>query len=1117
MATFRKYGGTNFSPISNIVRHNILNSKSSSFNTSGLYNSKETHLSHIDMSGNSLLHVGNLYFQDGTSMSSAQVINPGLQQVLINNPSAGDKTMTNVRSIGYSNNGGNQTSAYTGYMTSGTYKYATLTLDSNGKMTNIVSNTTTTGGLSEVLSTSGNGGGNSMTNLGSIEQTTGTTSLQETQFNGNITQFNGLNTLNATKFDGNITQSSGSNTLNATKFDGNITQTSNYIYQSGTGTNKNTLKATQFSGDIEQTSNYIYQSGTGTNKNTLKATQFSGNIEQASDYIINQLGTGINKNTLKATDFGGDIIQLNGSNILKDTKFDGNISQSSGSNTLNATTFSENITQDLDKIIIQSGTGTPINELKGTEFKAKCSYVSSVGNFSDNDIPNKSYVDSVSSGLRPTSSCKYATTEDIPLTSISTPFEVDGYDVQNGDRVLVKSQGGTNNENTNNVHNGIYVYDVNSENLTRATDCDLGDNITNQILLVENGNLNGSNAFVQINPISDFVPDTDKVQYIKFSPMKLDFQLGNGLEAITTSTPKILQVKSNLDFLTNVKINGVLDINNSGGMNNPLIKMKVSNSDRLKYFTNLTGGNFNGIIQEGDSAMIIYDNPLSIAYNNTSITSGIRIGSDNIKLYSNTTNYYNLNSSGHNFNGNFYFNNTVTFNSSSSISADGATITPKQLSYVSDATSNIQTQLTGKATLSETNAFSGNNTFSGTDTFTGSINLNGNNYLNGDIIADGATITPTELSCLDGLTNNIQYQLNLKASLNENNTFSGTNTFTSNVNLNGSNTFDGTNTFNSNVTFNKNITVTGNSDLKIGPDLLNMYANLSGICQSGDVGDTTGWNDFNGSNWLYASRVTSIYDNITGPFGTSTQWYNLINVRHRGGIGESSTGGGNLYGCQIVTGMTSNTNRMAFRGQNVGSWTSWNEVAVLGNNNTFSGTNTFSNTTTFNANIIANSTQISPTQLSYVSGSTSNIQSQLNNKGSIIKGIDKTNTDNLRTQPNSVYIEYINSLDSNSSYIMIASAYLNYLSGQGDAVTLKSINLYLEFYLSTVKVSSSRITIGTITKYASTSSGSEKAYYPFSVYISGITKIIYNFSTTTNSGIGSWDTGIHNCTFIRLT
>jgi hypothetical protein len=72
MATFRKYGGTNFSPISNIVRHDILNSKSSSFNTTGLYNSKEIYLSHIDMSGNSLLHVGNIIFQDGTSISTAQ-------------------------------------------------------------------------------------------------------------------------------------------------------------------------------------------------------------------------------------------------------------------------------------------------------------------------------------------------------------------------------------------------------------------------------------------------------------------------------------------------------------------------------------------------------------------------------------------------------------------------------------------------------------------------------------------------------------------------------------------------------------------------------------------------------------------------------------------------------------------------------------------------------------------------------------------------------------------------------------------------------------------------------------------------------------------------------------
>ena len=964
---------------------------------------------------------------------------------------------------------------------------------------------------------------------------------------------------------------------------GNITQASDYIItQLGTGINKNTLKATQFSGDIEQTSDYIIsQSGTGTNKNTLKATQFSGNIEQASDYIISQLGTGINKNTLKATDFGGDIIQSNGSNILKDTKFDGNVTQSSGSNTLkatafngnvsqlsgsntlNATTFNGTITQNGDnEIIDQSGSGT--NILKGTEFNAKCSYVSGVGNFSDNDIPNKSYVDSVSSGLRPTSSCKYATTEDIPLTSISIPFEVDGYDVQNGDRVLVKSQGGTNNENTNNVYNGIYVYNVNSANLTRATDCDLGDNITNQILLVENGNLNGSNAFVQINSISDFIPDTDQVQYIKFSPMKLDFQLGDGLEAITTSTPKILQVKSNLDFLTNVKINGplnmtgnlsidgVLDINNSGGMNNPLIKMKVSNSDRLKYFTNLTGGNFNGIIQAGDSAMIIYDNPLSIAYNNTSITSGIRIGSDNIKLHSNTTNYYNLNSTGHNVNGNCYFNNIVTFNSSilantttitnaqlsylsgttssiqtqldnkaslsslnekaslsqnntftgtnifnntvtfnSSILANTTIITNAQLSYLSGTTSSIQSQLNLKATLNGSNAFSGNNTFSGTNTFTGSINLNGNNYLNGDIIANGATITPTDLSCLDGLTNNIQYQLNLKATLNEtntftgNNTFSGTDTFTGSINLNGTNNFSGTNTFNSNVTFNKNITVTGNSDLKIGPDPLNMYANLSGICQSGNVGDTTGWKSFNSTNWLYASRVTSIYDgDNTGPFGQGN-WSNLINVRHRGGLPAD----GQSYGCQIVTGMTSNTNRMAFRGQYSNGWESWKEVAVLSNNNTFSGNNTFTGNINF-------------------TGKTSATYTTANTLGYIQSGNDVNYKFNILD--NSTLITA--SLLSNASYLMTGIIRLDYKQDKGDSITL--VNVRLELYTAINTSFFTKISLGDQLLFFK----NKDYYFPFFYVVSGKTTIYYSLKQDSGSDIGIWNwIGVSNISFVRLT
>lgn len=89
MSSFRKFGGMNFSPNSNIVKHNILNANSSSFQTSGLLNSKEVFLSHIDMSGNSLLNVGSIYFTDGTYIDSSFGSNPTLSDVLGYGNSAG--------------------------------------------------------------------------------------------------------------------------------------------------------------------------------------------------------------------------------------------------------------------------------------------------------------------------------------------------------------------------------------------------------------------------------------------------------------------------------------------------------------------------------------------------------------------------------------------------------------------------------------------------------------------------------------------------------------------------------------------------------------------------------------------------------------------------------------------------------------------------------------------------------------------------------------------------------------------------------------------------------------------------------------------------------------------
>jgi hypothetical protein len=99
MATFRKYGGINHAQSSNIVRHNISNTKSMSFNTSGLYNSKETYLSHLDLSGNSLLGVGNIFFQDGSVLNTAVNVDPTFASLLSENNSAGNYGIENVNYI----------------------------------------------------------------------------------------------------------------------------------------------------------------------------------------------------------------------------------------------------------------------------------------------------------------------------------------------------------------------------------------------------------------------------------------------------------------------------------------------------------------------------------------------------------------------------------------------------------------------------------------------------------------------------------------------------------------------------------------------------------------------------------------------------------------------------------------------------------------------------------------------------------------------------------------------------------------------------------------------------------------------------------------------------------
>ena len=74
------------------------------------------------------------------------------------------------------------------------------------------------------------------------------------------------------------------------------------------------------------------------------------------------------------------------------------------------------------------------------------------------------------------------------------------------------------------------------------------------------------------------------------------------------------------------------------------------------------------------------------------------------------------------------------------------------------------------------------------------------------------------------------------------------------------------------------------------------------------------------------SFIGSIAATTNTPYGAA--WYTVYNNRHRNGSAD-----GNNYGSQIAMGMTAFTDKMWFRTQNSGVWSSWNNIYHSGNSN----------------------------------------------------------------------------------------------------------------------------------------------------------------------------------------
>lgn len=284
---------------------------------------------------------------------------------------------------------------------------------------------------------------------------------------------------------------------------------------------------------------------------------------------------------------------------------------------------------------------------------------------------------------------------------------------------------------------------------------------------------------------------------------------------------------------------------------------------------------------------------------------------------------------------------------SSDITGNAATATAwatgRTLALTGDVTG-TSAAFDGSGNITLSTAIAANSVALGTDTTgnyvaTGAVSGSG---LSGSASAEGATFTvtsnatnantPSTIVFRDGSGNfsagTITAALNGNAStastLQTARDIALTGAVTGNANFNGGGnisitttaTSDPTLTLAGDVTGSATFTNLGNATLTVG--VVDNYTRApSG--PSGDFNTQTSY-----------SYVSAFNATANTPFGNA--WYNLVNIRHRGGVGD-----GVSWGAQIVTGMTAHQNRMAMRTQSNGVWSSWSEIWNAGNDGAGSG------------------------------------------------------------------------------------------------------------------------------------------------------------------------------------
>jgi glucan-binding YG repeat protein/cytoskeletal protein CcmA (bactofilin family) len=174
----------------------------------------------------------------------------------------------------------------------------------------------------------------------------------------------------------------------------------------------------------------------------------------------------------------------------------------------------------------------------------------------DNAVMPKSYIDLVSSGIKPAGTVEAIstsgvsnTTYPVPIspTDVSANFVVDGYTLSAGDNVLL-------NDQTNEVDNGVYQYiNIGSGNYQfqrSTTILPTGSDALGSFIFVQYGSINSRTGWIETMETNGLaIVGTDELFFHKY--YSLNFKPGLGLNITSTGsgTVSYLNVDTSLNFI----------------------------------------------------------------------------------------------------------------------------------------------------------------------------------------------------------------------------------------------------------------------------------------------------------------------------------------------------------------------------------------------------------------------------------------------------------------------------------------------------------------------------------------------------------------------------------------